>query len=791
VASSTSGPTPSAPPAAAAPAAAATPTEGIAPSDPPEVDLAQVAAAPARIETDQVPTRSFTTVGVRVPRAASGPVLVRWQGRAGWSDWHELEVDTDVGPDQGSDEAQRATTGAVETEPLWVGEATAYQVNLPHDAVADDAAAPAPEVLLVRPHGGHLVAQAEAPPAGAATLNQPPIHGRSEWGARPPSSSIPAASELKMAVVHHSDTGNAYTQAEVPAVLRSIQAYHMGGRGWSDIGYNLVVDRFGGIWEGRDGSVDRLSIGAHSMGFNTSTVGVMVLGNYAQGAPTGAALDGVAEVIAWKFANEGVDPASSVQYTSAGSLSIPAGVTRTFPRIVGHRDVGATACPGAYLYARLGDVRGLVAAKFPAKSSPGGIVDTVSGGPTSLLVSGWALDPSAPDPIQVHVYVDGVGTNLGPAANPRPDIGAGFPRAGPRHGFSHVFSGVSPGPHQVCVFAINVGPGSNTLLTCRTAVVPTGSPVGVLDTVRLGPDGLLSVSGWALDPDTSDPIPVHVYVDGVGTNLGPTSVPRPDLGGPYPLYGARHGFSWSRQVTRARHAVCVFAIDAGPGSNTLLGCRDVIPPTGSPVGVLDAAAGGPDGRYGLFGWALDPDVADPIAVHVYVDGVGRNLGPTSGDRPDIAAAYPGYGARHGYATTGAGLAPGRHRACADAINVGPGGNVQLGCRDFVVPGGSPFGSIDGVTAASGHRVQVAGWAIDPDTASPIPVHVYIDGAGHDLGPTSADRPDVAAAFAGYGARHGVRWTSGALTPGSHQVCVFAIDTGVGDNALLGCRTVSV
>ena len=273
-----------------------------------------------------------------------------------------------------------------------MGEASAYQVNLGEGATAGD-----PEVLLVRPNGGKLVAEAEAAPAGAATLNQPPIHSRAEWGARAATDPIEAAADLKMAIVHHSDTGNAYGPGDVPAMLRSIQAYHISGRGWSDIGYNMVVDKFGGIWEGRDGSIDRLSIGAHSQGFNTSTVGVMVLGNYSAGAPSDAAIGSVGEVIAWRFANAGVDPASSVAYTSNGSVTIPAGETRTFPRVIGHRDVGSTACPGAFLYPRLNDIRNQVAARFPAKSSPGGVVDRVAAGPSSILVSGWALDPSGPD----------------------------------------------------------------------------------------------------------------------------------------------------------------------------------------------------------------------------------------------------------------------------------------------------------------------------------------------------------------------------------------------------------
>ena len=40
-----------------------------------------------------------------------------------------------------------------------------------------------------------------------------------------------------MSVVHHTDSVNRYSPAEVPAMLRAIYLYHRYGRGWNDIGY--------------------------------------------------------------------------------------------------------------------------------------------------------------------------------------------------------------------------------------------------------------------------------------------------------------------------------------------------------------------------------------------------------------------------------------------------------------------------------------------------------------------------------------------------------------------------
>jgi len=105
-----------------------------------------------------------------------------------------------------------------------------------------------------------------------------------------------------------------------------------------------------------------------------------------------------------------------------------------------------------------------------------------------------------------------------------------------------------------------------------------------------------------------------------------------------------------------------------------------------------------------------------------------------------------------------------------------------------VPTGSPFGSLDVVTGNTG-SVRVQGWAIDPDTVSPVQVHVYVDGAS--LATTAGVvRPDVGAAFPAYGDGHGYDVTLGAA-PGAHRVCAYAINVGAGANTALGCRNVSV
>jgi hypothetical protein len=101
----------------------------------------------------------------------------------------------------------------------------------------------------------------------------------------------------------------------------------------------------------------------------------------------------------------------------------------------------------------------------------------------------------------------------------------------------------------------------------------------------------------------------------------------------------------------------------------------------------------------------------------------------------------------------------------------------------------PFGSLDAVSPAGPGLAVVAGWAIDPDTVSPISVHVYTNGRLTGW-PANTSRPDVGRAYPGYGDNHGFNATV-ELDPGANQICVYAINTGAGSgNPLLGCRTVT-
>lgn len=204
-------------------------------------------------------------------------------------------------------------------------------------------------------------------------------------------------------------------------------------------------------------------------------------------------------------------------------------------------------------------------------SVPLGVVDTVSTGPGTVTMSGWALDPDTRASIRMHVAVDGKVVTGIVADVPRPDVGRAK-GLGDDHGYRFTVP-VEAGRRQVCLYLINEPDGTNPLMACRDVTVRNAAPIGVLDAVQPTAGGV-SLRGWGLDPDTTDPIRVHVYVDGVGAQSIAADRPRPDVGRVHGL-GDDHGFSTTVPVAAGRHQVCVYLINTPAGSNVRLACRDV------------------------------------------------------------------------------------------------------------------------------------------------------------------------------------------------------------------------
>jgi len=339
----------------------------------PQVSLRRLAGGGAELVSRPETVRGYGTVGLTWSPTgeeyADGEIEVTLRTRTGsrtgetWSPWTVVPYDAEHGPDPGSDEALHQRPG---TDPVVVGAVDQVQVRVrtssgvPDDvrlAVVEPGQAAATEVE--EPAIDTATLDGEAEPTGllsglrlrAVITSKPQIFSRAQWGA---DESLRDASslhyyEVHAGFVHHTVNANDYTRDEVPGIIRSIYAYHTQSKGWSDIGYNFLVDRFGRIWEGRYGGVDRPVVGAHTLNYNDYSFAMSAIGNYEIGQPSAAVLDAYGRLFAWKLSLHGVDAGSTRQKVGSDY----------FQAINGHRDAGETACPGKYLYAKLPTIRSL------------------------------------------------------------------------------------------------------------------------------------------------------------------------------------------------------------------------------------------------------------------------------------------------------------------------------------------------------------------------------------------------------------------------------------------------
>jgi hypothetical protein len=331
---------------------------------------------------------AFTMAGFEVPVGAEVEVRAR-DADGQWSPWFEAEpLEGDDGPDTA--QASPDAGELVHTEPLWFGEAQSLQLRT-RGADPSDVQATVIDSDGVSRSLGQRVRDALRPRTPAAEASNVPaeIIPRSGWGADESWMTWPprATSTLELAVVHHTAGGNTYTPEQGPAVVRGIYHYHARTLGWGDIGYNLVVDRYGKVYEGRAGGLDRAIIGGHARGFNARSFGISVMGNFEYQAPPPVAEQAVARMVAWKLSLHGVDPSATVAYTTAGNERFAAGTVVRVPTVAAHRETGWTACPGAAFYARMGVLRTSVVAQTPRTPvsdfvpiGPERVLDTRAGG---------------------------------------------------------------------------------------------------------------------------------------------------------------------------------------------------------------------------------------------------------------------------------------------------------------------------------------------------------------------------------------------------------------------------
>lgn len=222
--------------------------------------------------------------------------------------------------------------------------------------------------------------------------------------------------------VHH--TAGQNDDPDPEATVRAIYEYHAVDQGWGDIGYHMLIDEQGRVYEGRwsgdtstlcseggDGSDfahdanDDLVTAGHTGGYNSGNFGVALLGEFTDhprfGAePKQAAVDALVGVLAEFASRHGLDPHAVVDYVNPVN-----GDTKTVDMISGHRDWKSTECPGERLYDDLPTIRDSVAAQMATVTV--NLTSPIDGATVSGSVD-VSADPSSDAGVtQVEFFVDG------------------------------------------------------------------------------------------------------------------------------------------------------------------------------------------------------------------------------------------------------------------------------------------------------------------------------------------------------------------------------------------------
>ncbi|MEV0029242.1 N-acetylmuramoyl-L-alanine amidase [Nocardia sp. NPDC050793] len=364
-------------------------TPALAPGALPSELLDQVGAQVKELSRET----PFSVVALTARDLADTRAMVRARQPNGtWGPWYESEpLDT-------RRDDHTPAEGTAGTEPIYVGNTNSVQILVTRKSAATEpqtpgtASGPLHPVPAAAPHSGDP-AQFTPPSltavlidpgraaidgalndvAGALPGGGPNVITRSQWGA---DESIrcdePTYDDsLGGVTVHHTAGRNDYSKAESAGIVRAIYTYHAQTLGWCDIGYHALVDKYGQIFEGRYGGLDRPVQGAHAGGFNENTAGVALMGNHESEAPSDQAVNAVGKFVGWRTRLAGLDPKGRTTMYSEGTEYTPyaQGEAVDLPIVFAHRDVGHTTCPGDAAYELMDRIRE-IAAGAPGGSAP-------------------------------------------------------------------------------------------------------------------------------------------------------------------------------------------------------------------------------------------------------------------------------------------------------------------------------------------------------------------------------------------------------------------------------------
>jgi hypothetical protein len=327
----------------------------------------------------QVPETEFPLTHLALSWTG-GAAAVRLRTSAGWGAWQEAR-----GCAAGSDSesagsrAMLATPGAVgyEIQIAGGGTATTLDLNTVDGPTRTTATSAGTLPLPSRPMA------VNSPPWSPETAQALPGYvSRSAWGADEsfrlnPDGSLDAPPEffpVQTLTVHHTGFDSNNDLIDPAANVRAIYYNQAVTKDWGDIGYQLLIDAVGRVYEGTFSDPDQVPVfgpqpapdgrpqmvnGAHVGQFNAGNIGVCLIGDFTARQPTAAARQSLALVLAILAAATGLDPQGTTHYVNPFNRNVADIAT-----ISGHRDwntanplAGPTLCPGDMFHPTLPDLR--------------------------------------------------------------------------------------------------------------------------------------------------------------------------------------------------------------------------------------------------------------------------------------------------------------------------------------------------------------------------------------------------------------------------------------------------
>ena len=317
-----------------------------------------------------------------------------------------------------------------------------------------------------------------------------------------------------------------------------------------------------------------------------------------------------------------------------------------------------------------------VAAAAPSTQAA---LDTVTPGPGSVSIKGWAVWTAEPTvTVNTAIQIDSTWYGL-PADKPSTGAATAFPGVGPNHGFEATYP-VSPGAHVLCVWTAQSN-GVAKLVECRnftaTAAIAT---MGEVANVTGGVGGI-HFDGWAVSP-SAPTAPVNLAANVAGKWVA-YSTGTPSTVAPTKLAGAgpNQGFSAIIDIAPGTYPICIWA--SSPAGAINLGCRTVTVAPTPAVAADFTTATGVAGGIQVSGWAVIPGSPGTV-VNVAANigsawtGITANLAA-----PSAAPFVVGAGANQGFSTL-IPAASGPRTVCI-WVSAPGGAAVQVSCKNVTVP----------------------------------------------------------------------------------------------------------